>query len=341
MIMNKIGNAWNRFKCTLIGFDYELLKDCSVKSKKLVTKYFSAILIIIIIWFFIGHQLVIEYIEPDNQILGLLMGLIFVTIVIMVERQIILSSNLKWYQTLIRFMLGLIMAFIGATIIDAALFKNDIEIRKNLFNKEEVEKRIEFRSVELEKQISSLEVEKDEKSTELTNVEEKIARRGSKIQSFTYSYKTEIVRDGNGNPVLDSLGNPITKRLSDRTSTLTDNPDLLTVARLRNDISRINDLLETNSKRKSELRDVIIAEVNAEKGIIKDLIILVDLLIEERVGLIFYIFWFLFFLIIELLVLFSKISEKGSTYDYYEKVNFQEQMSALKLKRLLKNSTEV
>ena len=337
--MDYLKNTWTKFKCLLIGFDYKLLSDSSIKSKKLLTKYFSAILIIIIIWFFIGFQLVREYIDPDSFWLSLTMGVIFVVIIVMVERQIILSSNVNYGQLIFRTLLGVIMAFIGATIIDAALFKNDIDIRKKLFNKEKIEERVSIRNVELEKQNLDLENEKEVVLIDLEKTEEKIAKRGNKIQAFTNSYRTIVQKDSTGNAKVDSLGKPITFRVYERQSTLTDNPDIATATRLRNELSRINELLETNSKRKFDLRELVIKEVNGEKGIIQDLVILKDLLAAETVGFVFYTFWFLFFLMIELLVLVSKYSERNNTCDYYEKIKYQEEISNLKLKRLMKNSS--
>lgn len=337
--MDYLKNTWTKFKCLLIGFDYNLLSDSSIKSKKLLTKYFSAILIIIIIWFFIGFQLVREYIDPDSFWLSLTMGVIFVIIIVMVERQIILSSNVNSGQLIFRTLLGVIMAFIGATIIDAALFKNDIEIRKKLFNKEKIEERVSIRNVELEKQNLDLENEKEVVLIDLEKTEEKIAKRGNKIQAFTNSYRTIVQKDSTGNAKVDSLGKPITFRVYERQSTLTDNPDIATATRLRNELSRINELLETNSERKFDLRELVIKEVNGEKGIIQDLVILKDLLAAETVGFVFYTFWFLFFLMIELLVLVSKYSERKNTCDYYEKIKYQEEISNLKLKRLMKNSS--
>ena len=294
--MNNLKSIWTKLKCLLIGFDYDLISDSSIKSKKLLTQYFSAILIIIIIWFFIGFQLVREYIDPDSFWLSLTMGVIFVVIIVMVERQIILSSNVNYGQLIFRTLLGVIMAFIGATIIDAALFKNDIDIRKKLFNKEKIEERVSIRNVELEKQNLVLENEKEVVLIDLEKTEEKIAKRGNKIQAFTNSYRTIVQKDSTGNAKVDSLGKPITFRVYERQSTLTDNPDIATATRLRNELSRINELLETNSKRKFDLRELVIKEVNGEKGIIQDLVILKDLLAAETVGFVFYTFWFLFFL---------------------------------------------
>ena len=337
--MNNLKSIWTKLKCLLIGFDYDLISDSSIKSKKLLTQYFSAILILIIVWFFVGFQLIREYVNGDDLWLSLGTGFTCTIIVIMVERQIILSQSVNFYQGLVRFFLGLVMAFIGATVIDAALFRNDIEIKKKIYNKEKINKRVQIRINELEKQYTSKEDEKTKILLNLEKITSKIAKKGSKIKTFTSSYKSYPKKDSIGNQMFDLLGKPITYRVYDRQTILVDNPEMLTADRLRSELNRINQLLETNSQKKFDLRELVIKEVNSEKGIIEDLVILKEILMENVVGLIFYSAFFSFFLMIELLVIFSKISTSNQTFDYYEKIKYQEELSMLKLKRLMKNSS--
>ena len=337
--MNNLKSIWTKLKCLLIGFDYNLISDSSIKSKKLLTQYFSAILILIIVWFFVGFQLIREYVNGDDLWLSLGTGFTGTIIVIMVERQIILSQSVNFFQKSVRIFLGVVMAFIGATVIDAALFRNDIEIKKKIYNKEKINKRVQIRINELEKQYTSKEDEKTKVLLNLEKITSKIAKKGSKIKTFTSSYKSYPKKDSIGNQMFDLLGKPITYRVYDRQTILVDNPEMLTADRLRSELNRINQLLETNSQKKFDLRELVIKEVNSEKGIIEDLVILKELLMEDIVGIIFYLAFFSFFLMIEMLVIISKLSASKQTFDYYEKIKYQEELSMLKLKRLMKNSS--
>ena len=337
--MNNLKSIWTKLKCLLIGFDYDLISDSSIKSKKLLTQYFSAILILIIVWFFVGFQLIREYVNGDDLWLSLGTGFTCTIIVIMVERQIILSQSVNFFQKSVRIFLGVVMAFIGATVIDAALFRNDIEIKKKIYNKEKINKRVQIRINELEKQYTSKEDEKTKVLLNLEKITSKIAKKGSKIKTFTSSYKSYPKKDSIGNQMFDLLGKPITYRVYDRQTILVDNPEMLTADRLRSELNRINQLLETNSQKKFDLRELVIKEVNSEKGIIEDLVILKELLMEDIVGIIFYLAFFSFFLMIEMLVILSKLSASKQTFDYYEKIKYQEELSMLKLKRLMKNSS--
>ena len=104
--MNNLKSIWTKLKCLLIGFDYNLISDSSIKSKKLLTQYFSAILILIIVWFFVGFQLIREYVNGDDLWLSLGTGFTGTIIVIMVERQIILSQSVNFFQESVRIFLG-------------------------------------------------------------------------------------------------------------------------------------------------------------------------------------------------------------------------------------------
>jgi len=211
--MNNLKSIWTKLKCLLIGFDYDLISDSSIKSKKLLTQYFSAILILIIVWFFVGFQLIREYVNGDDLWLSLGTGFTCTIIVIMVERQIILSQSVNFYQGLVRIFLGLVMAFIGATVIDAALFRNDIEIKKKIYNKEKINKRVQIRINELEKQYTSKEDEKTKVLLNLEKITSKIAKKGSKIKTFTSSYKSYPKKDSIGNQMFDLLGKPMIVKL--------------------------------------------------------------------------------------------------------------------------------
>ena len=333
-----INEIWTRLKCLVIGFDYELIKDSSIRSKKLLTKYFSAVLIIVIVWFMIGFLIIEDYVDSSNILMSISAGLIFAFIIVMVERQIILGANLSILQMIFRFFLGIVMAFIGAILIDGALFQNDIEIEKKILNRDKIEQRIAIKNQEVREIIDTLQREKEKYQEQLNQVQQRLAKEGGQKTKKAYSKKTVFVRDENGNQVLDSLGNPRTTTVYDYDTVLIDNPDIQTAERISNYLTQINSELQDQRSMRIQIREDVINEVNNEKGIIEDLIILKNLIMRETVSIVFYLLWFLFFLFLELLVLVSKISEKKSTCDYYERVNYQEKMSQLKLSRLLKNS---
>lgn len=85
---------WLRFGCSLTGWNANMLAQCSEASKSQLSKYTSALLILMIVWSITGFLFAQRYV--GLPVWGcLLVSLVFVTIVVMIERQIILAINLK------------------------------------------------------------------------------------------------------------------------------------------------------------------------------------------------------------------------------------------------------
>ena len=185
-----------------------------------------------------------------------------------------------------------------------------------------------------------LKKEKEKYQDQLNQVQENLAKVGAQTTKKAYTKKTEFIRDEDGKQILDSIGNPKTTTVYDYETVLIDNPEIQTAERLSNYLKELNEELQKQTSILIQVREDVINEVNNEKGIIEDLVILKNLIMRETVSIVFYLLWFLFFLFLELLVLVSKISEKKSTCDYYERVNYQEKIAQLKINRLLKNSEE-
>ena len=83
-------NWWLQFGCFLTGYNYNIMKASSEASAKQV-KYTAAILIVALIWGFVGYSFAERYLHLDTW--GALAGAaIMVFIVIQIEKQIILSG---------------------------------------------------------------------------------------------------------------------------------------------------------------------------------------------------------------------------------------------------------
>ena len=85
-------NWWTKFGCKLTGWSSEVLAQCSEASKCQLSKYTSALLILILIWGVTGFCFAQRYIGLPMWACGFV-SLFFITIVIMIERQIILTSE--------------------------------------------------------------------------------------------------------------------------------------------------------------------------------------------------------------------------------------------------------
>ena len=83
---------WIKFGCKLTGWNANVLGQCSEASKSQLSKYTSALLILMIVWSIIGFCFAQRYI--GLPIWGCaLVSLVFVTIIVMIERQILLATR--------------------------------------------------------------------------------------------------------------------------------------------------------------------------------------------------------------------------------------------------------
>ena len=107
--INKIG--WGtKFACFLVGWNASILEECGEASRRTLRKYISALLILSIIWGIIGFCFATNYIRLDSLWGRLASAATFVTIIICVERYIILTGVLSSMMKFARVSLAVLMA---------------------------------------------------------------------------------------------------------------------------------------------------------------------------------------------------------------------------------------
>lgn len=122
--------------CMLTGWNSKVLSECSEASRSHLSKYTSALLILIMIWGVTGFCFAQRYI--GFPIVGcILVSLFFITIVIMIERQIILTLGKSFSMLAFRAVIAFIMAIVGSTIFDQTMFGKDID--KQMANNIEIQ----------------------------------------------------------------------------------------------------------------------------------------------------------------------------------------------------------
>ena len=112
-------------------------------------------LIVCILWAFVGYTLTQRYLEGSQW--GSLAGaVVAVIIIIQIERQIILSINPSKWLYFSRGLIAFMMAIIGAVIIDQILFKQDIELEKITYIEKRVKQALPGKTEEIRNQVASL-----------------------------------------------------------------------------------------------------------------------------------------------------------------------------------------
>jgi hypothetical protein len=297
----KLQNYWLRFGCFLTGYRFDIVKTCSELASKKVKRYTSAMIIICLLWAFVGFTFSSRYLKTEWY-LSLVGGLTTILIVIQVERIIILSPK-GVVLGISRVVLGVLMALIGSVIIDQIIFKEDIEKEKLFTDQIKTEKLFEKESAELRKQISQIDSSLIYKETERKKLNDEISK------SPTQTYYTRQVTSQK-NPGDSSITESIITTASQQA-----NPKITMLKSVDEQIERL-----ASQKREKEtlllnLRPTVEAKVKKNSGFLDELDVLFVLLSKSSTALIVWILWIIILVGLELLVLFGKFGEKETDYD--------------------------
>lgn len=306
-------HLWVRFGCFMTGYNYNILRNCSEAAFKSVKKYTAAMLIVCILWFFIGFTFAHRYLALSLP--GcMLAGVLSTVIIVQVEKQIVLSINPGRLLLVFRGCLAFMMSILGAVIIDQILFEKDIEIEKISYVSEKVDRILPSKTEELRRQITALDTTITRKEEEKERYVEDISKRPTMTTTTTQTATKKV-------PVHSVTSNgrdtTILKTVSETTvgTTPVPNPKIALMASLE---SAIESLRRQRSQKENELlhmRPELEKSMRANTGFLDELTIMARMLSASYVALGFWFLWVLFFLFIEMLVLFSKMGDRSNDYE--------------------------
>ena len=298
-------NWWTKFGCKLTGWSSEVLSQCSEASKCQLSKYTSALLILILIWGVTGFCFAERYIGLPLWACGFV-SLFFITIVIMIERQIILTSEKTFSMVAFRAIIAFIMAVVGSTIFDQTMFGKDID--KQMTNT------IEAQVVELTNQRVRI-------------IDEKLTSLHMEIDSID-KVNAELQADINANPFIiqKSVTNSQSKLVMPNGQIKTVNNPSVTTNQVANPKQSI---LEANNKTVERLRDQEqnwmqkkqTVEEDARKeckesvGFLEELEAMWTIITTRKLAGVFYAVFFILLMSLELFVVVSKMVDKECDYD--------------------------
>lgn len=298
-------DLWVKIGCFLTGWNYKILSTCTEASRKQLKKYTSAILILIILWCVVGYSFAQRYMQTST-IGSIIIAFIFVIIIIQIERQIILNVGKNRRGTIFRYIIAIIMAILGSSILDQIIFKDDIEKKMieivDLQVKQQLPNRVSilnYKLTELQTDIDSL----DKKNIELNNDINKrptIITRSTSVTSIPMHNEDGSISNKNQRTVSTSpINNPKIKEVEV-------NQNLLEDLRVKQ---------EEYTKLKINVENNLRKELGSKKGFLEELMAMKELLANNVIALIFYIILFAFLISLELFVVMSKSGENKCDYD--------------------------
>lgn len=298
-------NWWVKFGCKLTGWSSEVLSQCSEASRCQLNKYTSALMILILIWSVTGFCFAERYI--GLPIWGCcLISLFFVTIVIMIERQIILTTEKSFSMLAFRAIIALVMAIVGSTIFDQTMFGKDID--KQMANTIEIQvKELSAQRVRIiDDKLYTLRSEYDSIASVNSHLQEDVNKRPFVVQtSVTNSTNTLAMPDG----TIKTVSNPsVTKRQ-------VANPKIAQIEANNRKLESIS-LQEQNwTGKKQTMEDDVRKECKDSVGFLEELEAMWSIIINRPLAGAFYLVFFLLLMSLELFVVVSKTVDKESDYD--------------------------
>ncbi len=294
--------------CFLIGWNTEILSECGEASHRQFRKLLSAICIMMALWGTIGYCFAERYINIESTILKVLVAMMFMLIVLCVERVIILTVGKARLMTLMRVLLALCMAVLGSCIFDQIIFSNDIrqaiQERREDVIKETILKRMSIFDND-EKRITQ---EMDSLNKATIALGDELMKKPT-IKSVNVSTQEQVVGvDENGNPKkvrsrnteIVNIANPLAEQLKSNNS----------------QIEIYQNQLEQLRQDKKDIAKKVTDEVSTRPlGFIEELEATLSVVSKSVVSLVFYIVLFCFLTFLELFVLTIKMGDTKCDYD--------------------------
>lgn len=302
-------NLWLRTGCYLTGHNYEIIKNSSEASSKTVKKFLSAILIVGILWAFIGYSFAHRYLHT-TPLVSSLVALVMVIIVIQIERQIIMSTGKNRLVILFRILIGTVMAVIGSVIIDQIIFKDDIEKNKISNLQQEVNEILPVKTNELDFQIRQIDSTILAKEAERTKLIEELAKKPFIKSAATETRHLSTNYTNRSGEIRDTI-----VRRTDYTLTDVPNPKADLLPGINSQIDQLRKQKTEKENSKINIRQEIETDLRSKTGFLDELQVLFSILLTSAIALFVWIMFFLFFMSLEILVLVNKFGEGHNDYD--------------------------
>lgn len=322
-----MGNLWIKFGCFLTGYNYGIVMNSSEVAVKTVKRYTSALIIVCLLWAFVGYVFTGRYLGADP--VGCVFGsVVLVVIIIQVERQIILSIRPGKLLVFSRGLIAIMMAVIGTIIIDQILFKDDIELEKANSIENRVKSLLPAKTAQLQKQIDELNLAIKDKENEKDTLQKDVEKH-----PHITVYNSQPVSKTTRVEVLDDFGKP---KIESKTEvviisvpTSVPNPKGVFIVALQKSIDTLQSHKSAYESALLNIRPTLERDIASKIGFLDELEVMFSLISKSTIAMIVWLIWFFFLMGLELLVLVGKANEKED--DYTRTVQHQMELQIQKL----------
>ena len=298
-------NWWSKFGCKLTGWSSEVLAQCSEASRCQLSKYTSALMILILIWSVTGFCFAQRYI--GLPVWGCcLVSLFFITIVIMIERQIILTTEKSLSMLAFRAVIALVMAIVGSTIFDQTMFGKDID--KQMANTIEVQvaELTTQRVHTIDEKLAALKTESDSITAINSLLQEDVNKNPFIIQTSRTSASNKVLMpDGS----FKTVSNPSV------TKSEVPNPKLTQIETNNKKLDQISEQEQKWTEKKQPMEEDVRKECKESVGFLEELEAMWSIITNRPLAGAFYLVFFFLLMSLELFVVVSKTVDKECDYE--------------------------
>lgn len=298
-------NWWIKFGCFLTGWSPVVLAQCSQASRCQLSKYTSALLILILIWGVTGFCFAQRYIGLPVWACGFV-SLFFITIVIMIERQIILASEKSFSVLVFRVVIALIMAIVGSTIFDQTMFGKDIDKQMAMVIEKQAADLTSQRVHVIDEKLNALKAEKD--SIEMVN---------STLQSEVNLHPM-IKQTGTTQVPVQTQNPDGTMKTTLKTvvsTTEVPNPKQTVIDNNNQKLLQLAELEQSWSQKKQSVEEDTRLECKENVGFLEELEAMWTIITTRKLAGGFYAIFFFLLMSLELFVVVSKMGDNECDYD--------------------------
>lgn len=294
--------------CRLIGWDAQILSSCGEASKRQFRKLLSAITIMMVLWGTIGYCFADSYLDITSIAGRSAVAAAFMLIILCIERVIILNVGRNKSMALMRIMLALCMAILGASIFDQLMFKNDLQQEIASHREDVVSQTVAKRMAIYDSDIERISLAIDSISRCNDDLYRQIEAHPS--TTVTAVSSSEQVAG------LSEDGKPIKTIVHSSNKTVVPNPRIAQARGNEEQIKIYNEKLEQLRLEKKDIDKTTRDEINSRPtGFIEELEATIRVISQSPVSLAFYCIMFAFLLFLEMFVLTIKMGETPCDYE--------------------------
>lgn len=301
-------NSFARIGCALIGWNADILSTCGEASHRQFRKLLSAISIMMVLWGTIGYCFASYYLGIDNILGRIGVALAFMLIVLCIERVIILNVGKNHTMAVMRTLLAICMAILGASIFDQLIFKNDIQQEVSSHREDMISETVNKRLAIYDADI-----------LRITMAMDSISRCNDELYKQIEANPTTTVTAVSTSEQVAGLsedGKPIKTKVQSINKTVVPNPRIAQAQGNEEQIKIYAEQLEQLRLEKKDIDKKTREEINARPtGFIEELEATIRVISQSWVSLVFYCIMFAFLLFLELFVLTIKLGETPCDYE--------------------------